>query len=349
MNPALAERLAELGIIAPERQAALAGVHPTPWWLAMLLAVAAWVASLIIMGSFFAPLLALGDGPGMRGFGGLVLLATALWLFRRAGPFFEQMGLAFSLAGQGLMCSALLDGHAAWQSASDSLALTALVIALAMLVPRSSGAHRTLCVLIVLAALGWLLGPGLNLALYGVVLSALATALWLARADWAGLAYAGHLKPLAHGATLAALCLAAYGGAYFGSVEATWLGPARAAYLPWVYSGGASLVFLASVAWLSRAGLPARRILYLAAALLLVLAAQRTPGLMVAAALLLASFHAGHRPWVGLTLLSALVYLGELYYHLEFSLLAKSLALMATGAGLLAARYVVIKLEGAPR
>jgi hypothetical protein len=67
---------------------------------------------------------------------------------------------------------------------------------------------------------------------------------------------------------------------------------------------------------------------------------------MVAATLLLATFHAGHRAWAGLTLLCAFLYLGELYYNLEATLLAKSLALMATGALLLAARYALHKLEG---
>ncbi len=349
MSPALADRLRDLGIIDPARHGALAGTQAAPWWLAGLLAIAAWVAALIIMGSFFGPLLAMGDGPGTRAIGGAILLGSALWLFRRPSPFFAQMALAFSLAGQGLLASAVLDGNEAWLHASDSLAITLLVIALALLVPRTSGAHRSVCALIVLAALGYLIGWGTPLAFYGVLLTALAASLWLARADWAGHARAGHLKPIAHGATFAALCLAPYGGAYLGEVGATLLGEARSAYLPLLYGVGTSLVWLATVIWLSRPGAPARRLLYLAAALIFTLAAQRTPGLIVAATLLLATFHAGHRAWAGLTLLCAFLYLGELYYNLETTLLTKSLALMATGALLLAARYALHKLEASPR
>jgi hypothetical protein len=172
MSTLLADRLRDLGIVTPDRHAALAGVQATPWWLAILLAIAAWIAALIIMGSFFGPLLALGDGPLTRAFGGGVLLGAALWLFRRAGPFFEQMALAFSLAGQGLLASAVLDGDAAWLQDADRLALTLLLIASALLVPRTSAAQRTVCVLIVLACLGYLIGWGMPLALYGIVLTA---------------------------------------------------------------------------------------------------------------------------------------------------------------------------------
>lgn len=349
MSRALADRLLDLGIVEPARHAHLVGAQATPWWLAIMLAVAAWIAALIIMGSFFGPLLALGDGPATRALGGAVLLAAALWLFRRPGAFFEQMALAFSLAGQGLLASAVLDGDAGWLHASDSLALTLLVIASALLVPRTSSAHRSVCVLIILACLGYLIGWGTGLALYGVVLAGVAVSLWLSRAVWAGHALAGHLKPLAHGSTFAALCLAPYGGAYLGEVEATLLGQARSAVLPLLYAAGASLVLLAASAWLVRGAAPARRFFYVAAALAFGLAAYRTPGLIVAAALLLATFQAGHRAWAGLTLLCAFLYLGELYYNLEATLLTKSLALMATGALLLAGRFWLHRLEGERR
>jgi hypothetical protein len=346
MSTLLADRLRDQGIVTPDRHAALAGVQATPWWLAILLAIAAWIAALIIMGSFFGPLLALGDGPLTRAFGGGVLLGAALWLFRRAGPFFEQMALAFSLAGQGLLASAVLDGDAAWLQDADRLALTLLLIASALLVPRTSAAQRTVCVLIVLACLGYLIGWGMPLALYGIVLTALAAGLWQRRVDWAGHALAGHLKPLAHGATFAALCLAPYGGAYLGGVEAKLLGAARDTTLPLLYAAGTTSIWLAGVVWLSRVEAPGHRLLYLAAALAFALAAHRTPGLVVAATLLLATFHAGHRVWAGLTLACAFLYLGELYYNLEATLLAKSLVLMATGALLLAARFALDKLEG---
>lgn len=346
MSRALADRLGDLGIVETARHTQLVGAQATPWWLAILLAIAAWVAALIIMASFFGPLLAIGDGPVTRALGGIVLLAAALWLFRRPGAFFEQMALAFSLAGQGLLASAVLDGNPAWLQDADSLALTLLAIASVMLLPRTSAGHRTVCVLIVLASLGYLIGWGIDLALYGVVLTALATGLWHVRADWATHALAGQIKPLAHGTTFAALCLAPYGGTYLGAVEATLLGQARDATLPLLYAAGSTLIWLAGVAWLSRSAEAGRRLLHLVAALAFALAAHRTPGLIVAATLLLATFHAGHRVWAGLTLMCAFLYLGELYYNLEATLLAKSLALMATGALLLAARYALHKLDG---
>jgi hypothetical protein len=158
------------------------------------------------------------------------------------------MALAFSLAGQGLLASAVLDGNAAWLQASDSLAMTLLVIALALLVPRTSGAQRTVCVLIVLACAG--LPDRL-----GHAAGALRR-----RPDGAG------RRPLARprrlgrpcpapgtssrspmGLTFAALCLAPYGGAYLGEVEATLLGAARECLSALLYAAGTSLVWLATV------------------------------------------------------------------------------------------------------
>ncbi len=335
----LADDLLERGVITAERRDALAAAPATPWWLAVLLALAAWVASLVIMGSFFGPLLAMGDGPATRGVGGLVLLGGALALFRMPGPFLQQMALAFSLAGQGLLASAVL-GDSGWLNEGRSMALSLLLISLAMLAPRSSSGHRVVCVLIALSCLGYLIGQGSGLVLFGGSLAALASGLWLSRARWAGHAAAGHLKPLAHGASLAALLLAAYGSPsldlLLGRGDGTPSG-----LLYGILAGG---VLLATTGWLSREAPGGRRLLLLVLALAFALTAHRAPGLLVAGALLLASFQAGHRAWVGLSLLGAALYLGELYFSLHMTLLAKSLALMGSGALLLAARLVLARL-----
>ncbi|HSN32940.1 MAG TPA: DUF4401 domain-containing protein, partial [Ideonella sp.] len=112
-----------------------------------------------------------------------------------------------------------------------------------------------------------------------------------------------------------------------------------------VYRIGAALVLLATTAWLCRdaAGL---RLPALAGALLFALAAHPAPGLLVAVAVLLASFHASHRPWIAMALVFGALYLGELYYSLQDTLLMKSVALIASGTVLLALRALLRTRRG---
>jgi len=333
----LLERLQARGIIDAGRRDALVERTGTPWWLAALLALAAWIAALIILSAFFGPLLMLVDSALARAVGGGVLIAAALYLFRRATPFAAQMALAFSLAGQALIVTAVA-GDAVSATETRTLALTAMIVAAAMMWPAAPGLHRTVCALIVLLSLAWLIGPGRGLALFGVVLTAAAAALWLGRARWAAHPQAPIFKALAHAATLTALCLAPYGHANsaLAAVDAV-AGAGRYGGVTPVYVLGAAAVLLATVAWLTRAAPIGLRAAALAAAVPYAVAAHRTPGLLVSAALLLAVFHACHRPWVVLTLAFAALYLAELYYSLHATLLVKSLALAATGALLLLA------------
>jgi hypothetical protein len=335
----LLDRLQARGVIDAGERGALAARRPVPWWLAALLAVAAWIASLIILSAFFGPLLMLADNAVVRAAGGVALIAAALYLFRRESAFTAQMALAFSLAGQALIVVAVAGNAAGQASVSRMMALTAMVVAAGLMWPPTSGLHRTVCALIVLASLAWLIGPGSGLALFGVAVTAAAAALWLTRARWAAQPHAPLVKALAHATTLVALCLAPYGHARsaLDAVNAV-AGAGRHASVPFIYAAGAAAVLLATVAWLTRAAPTGLRAAALGAALLFVPGAWQTPGLLASGALLLAVFHACHRPWVMLTLSFAALYLAERYYSLHATLLEKSIALVVTGALLLLAR-----------
>lgn len=337
----LLERLGAAGIADEAQLAALRGATRTPWWLALLLGFAAWIAALMIMSSFFVPLLAFGNDAVARAFGGILLAAASVFLLRRRKPFTDQMGLAFSLAGQALFVSAFADRFFDLVDGTDVLALAALAAGLAMAAVPSSGVHRSACVLIALSSLAWLIGPGTGLALFGIALAGGAVALWLARPAWSAHPRAPLIKAAAHALTLAALILAPYGHAHSALtvLEEALTGYQTGFVLP-VYRIGAALVLLATTAWLCRDA-AALRLPALAGALLFALAAHPAPGLLVAVAVLLATFHASHRPWIAMTLVFATLYLGELYYSLQDTLLMKSFALIASGAVLLALRTLL--------
>lgn len=330
------QRLVGLGVLEAERAGELTAQAPAPWWLAALQGLAAWVAALLIMSSFFAPLMFIGEGPVGRGIAGAVLLGAALWLFRRGHAFTSQMALAFSLAGQALIVSAFA-GELDASVSLRMLSLVGLLVATGMFVAPATQLHRVACALLMTGHLGHLIGPGNSLALYAVMLAALAVGAWLVRRRWAP-GQAQRIKALVHAATLSALAIAVIVGTAATREIAIGTDATRALN-PMIYPAGISLVFLAAAAWLTRVGTGAFRLVSLGAALLIVVTAWRAPGLIASAAVLLAVFHAAHRAWVVLALLAALLYLGEFYYSLHATLLVKSGALAATGLVLLGLRY----------
>lgn len=339
--PVLLDRLRDAAVIDDTRHAALQAGATPPWWLALLLAFAAWIASLIILSSFFGPLLVFGNGPAMRAVGGIVLVVASAFLFRRRSAFTDQMALAFSLAGQAVLVSAVADRFFDLLKGSNDVATAALVFSAVMAVVPSTVLHRSVCGLVALASLAWLIGPGTGLALFGVALAGAAATLWLGRAAWASHPQAPLIKAAAHALTLAALTLAPYGHAHSALVvlEGAITGHRTGFVLP-IYRVGAALVLLATTAWLCR-GPGSLRLPALAGAVLFAVTAHPAPGLLVAVTMLLAVFHASHRPWVAMSLVFAALYLGELYYSLQDTLLVKSLALIASGAVLLALRAIL--------
>lgn len=333
------------GVIDPKRAGELAAVIGTPWWLAVLLAIAAWFASLMLVSTFFAPLFlaGFGSGPAARGIGGLLLLAVAGWLLGRGKPFTDQMGLAFSLAGQALFVGAFANVLGSSLVQDDLLWTIGLLVAIGMMVPPSTPTHRTLCALLACAYLGVLIGPGNGLVLYAAALAGGSVAAWLGRNRWARLPARLPVKPIAHALTLAALV-----SAWLVGVEATQDALLvasgdmdREALIRWLYPAGSGLALTGAAWWLSREAPATLRGLVLGGAGLFVIAAWHAPGLVTSTAILLAVFHACHRAWALLALVAMLLYLGEFYYSLQATLLIKSGALAATGLVLLGLRFAL--------
>lgn len=337
----LLDKLQHAGVFDAVRLAGLEHCFPPPWWLAVLQGIAAWIASLLIISSFFAPLILLGEGPLGRGVGGVVLLGVAIWLFGRNSRFTGQMGLAFSLAGQALLVSVVFDGFGASAEQLRVIAAIGLLVAAGMMVPSSTVLHRTVCALLVLGHGGVLVGSGNALAGYALVLTAAAAGCWLLRSRWAASPHAGLIKACAHALTLTSLLAAwivavdpALAAALSPGGPATGRPPA-----PALYPLGVGIILLATIAWLSRGMPPAQRAAGIGAGAIYALAAWSAPGLVVSGAILLAVFHACHRPWIALSLVAAIVYLGRFYYSLETTLLLKSGALAATGLVLLGLHF----------
>lgn len=344
----------------PVRPEPVEGHSPSPtqpWWLMLLQSLAAWVASLLILGSFLLPLAFAGDSPLFRGIAGAVLCIAAIALFRRHAMFTDQMALAFSLAGQALLSIALADASPRASLSGQAWAIGASLIALGMMLAPANRAHRIICALIVLVSAGLFIGNQPALPLACVLLTALACGLWLYRDAWMnGSAQRAHLlSALAVAATLLALAAPAILSLleeHYWVRRVLLAGPDRE--LIWhtgLYPLGVALV----LAWSGRYLLPEmlgpehrHRLLLTFLGVLLLIALQAAPGLLVSTGLMLLCLRAAHRALAGIALLAVLSYLGLHYYQLHATLLHKSVLLAAGGVVLLALRSLIARPTGGP-
>lgn len=343
-----AEALRTQGVVDDEQHDRLLAAAQVPWWLMLLQTLAAWVASVLILSSFMLPLALLGDHALVRAIAGVVLCAVAVALFRRDRLFTGQMALAFSLAGQALVVSATGSGWGAFFDGGRLWAVTGLAIAAAMMWPRSTSLHRSLCALLVTFHAGALIGEGTGLTVYGAGLAAGVAVLWLWRPQWAATPNGGQLAAFARGGTVAALALPAVVGVVG---EDAWrfvlAGGSPFAPHAGVLSIGAGLVFVAVVAHLTTTAAARTRWAALAAALVLAIVSQPAPGLLVASSLALACFRGGHRGFAALALAAVVAYVGEYYYRLDTTLLVKSVLMAISGAVLLALRHALPATDSA--
>lgn len=330
-----------------QRDRLLAGVD-SPWWLSVLLGLAAWVASLFLIGSLLGPSMLFLEGPLALGLAGLLLLAGGLWLFGRPGVFREQMGLAFALAGQGLLVYVLADSMGPSEPLRTAASFCLPLSAALLLAPGPTLYHRV-CGLLVLGSIAVLLHSGPALALFGLLLAGAATCSWLLRRRWATGRQASRLRALTDAATLMALLLALYG--HQGLLDAMTGQMPLAAAPPGVWlllHAGPGVLLLLTLGWLLRGQSVVARSAALLAAGLLILLTYQAPGLLISLALGLCVYHASSRSWTLLVAAFALFYLGEFYYSLHLSLLHKALLLCASGLLLLVIRLGMKRLFWSP-
>lgn len=325
---------------AEQRERLLAAVA-TPWWLSVLLGLAAWVSSLFLIASLVGPSALLVEGPAGMGLAGLLLLCAGLWLFRRAGVFFEQMGLAFALGGQGLLVYVLADVTGSGDTLRTA-ALVCLPLSTSLLLAPGSMLYRRICGLLALGSLAALLESGPELALFGLLLACVAILAWLSRVHWAGSRHALRLRAITDALTLMALLLAIFGHQdLLNATSGLALSSAAPAGVWLPVQLGPGVLLLLTLGWLLRNQSLLRRCVAQLTVGVLILLTYQAPGLLLGLALGLAVYHAGSRSWCLVVPAFTLFYLGEFYYSLHITLLHKSLMLCGSGLLLLVIRQVL--------
>lgn len=328
----LATQLQQAGIIDAATAQQLQ-ITSSPWWLHMLLGIAAWIAAILIVGSFLGPLLVLADNNPVRTAAAVMLLAAAIWLTSRKQEFLQQMAVAIALAGQGLLVYVIYEVSGQY----DEVARYACaVISIFLLLSPLNTLHQRVSLGIALLCLISLVSSAPLLAVISNLLAITAALLWCSRVKWANFAQAKTIKSVLQVVTVAALALTLFGQSLLWLDSSYWLNDkldmARA-----LYSALGSVLFISTIFWLSRlATVPSRLALLTIAAVLCILLYPAS-GLLVSTALMLACFYGCSRNGYALCLLCMLLAMSQFYYSLQLNLLHKSAILALSGAALLAA------------
>jgi len=345
MTPAILwQRFAEAGLVQGEAPAS--GEAGSPWYVRVMLGVAAWIGALFLFGFVgvsFRFVIENASGALITG----AVLCVAAWLVfssLRHNDFTGQFGLAASLVGQVLFLYGLFRLFKT-ERAEVYLLMFAFEAALVVFLPNFL--HRVWSTLAALAALAYALGS-LGLPYLGTgVIAACFAIVWLHECRWAK--PASVREPVGTGAALAlAWC----------DVNILW----REAMWPWMARDGQGLptyathlgtlltacvfVYMAvrllrreDVVLGSRVGIAA-----LAGSVALMAAAWSAPGVTAALLIMLVGYASGNRFLLGLGLIALGGYLSYFYYQMHSTLLAKSAVLAETGAVLLVARAVMLSL-----
>lgn len=341
---ALLHELGQQRILDEAATAHLQQQAAAPWFVALLSGLAAWLAALLLIGSTLFTII--DESPVAAAITGVILLGLAIWLLRQTGVFVNQLGLALSMVGQGMLVLAVSQLDLLSTYAGRPPAVMAGLVAAVMLWVPAMPVHRLVCTLIGIAAGAVFIDFNALLTLYGLLLAALAVWLWLRRHHWAGSKQVGLWRALAGGTTLAGLVLPVMDSQRWGKSMLEMFGDAAPTLLSWAYPAGAGALFLCTALYLLKNARPVVRLSSGAAALVLVALCAQAPGLLVAAALWLAVFHACERFWCVLVGMGAALYLGDFYYSLHITLLQKSLLLIASGVLLLALRWLLLRQSG---
>ncbi|MDX3772507.1 DUF4401 domain-containing protein [Chromatiaceae bacterium AAb-1] len=331
-NNRLLQQLRQQELITGQQYQAISQQPYTAWWLEVLTALAAWIASLFMLSAFGSALFLIGDDTAVRLIVAVMLLAGCVFLSRQPQDFMQQMAVAFSLAGQALILWTVND---TMLLTDKQLFLLALVQAAIMLFLPLNAAHRWLCGIIILISLHLALASMLLVVTAYILLTGVAIVLWLSRAYWAGHRFSPLIKPVTEILTLYSLLAASFSQDYFSARYHSWWWMDYHPYIPAIYQYGSMLLLFGCVCWLSRNQPIVWRLTVAATAIVFMVLLQNAPGMLLSTSLLLATFYGCSKRWFRASLLFMLLYLSEFYYSLHITLLQKSGILLGSGVLLL--------------
>jgi len=319
-----------------------------PWYIRTMVGFGAWLASLLLIG--FVGSIGFAADIGFVIVGGLFIGGAIFARLKLGNDFVVQSALASSLAGQALLAYGIVEVT----GGNDFESVLGIVIVLngILFFVFPDRTHRVLSILIAMSSLGFLLYSWeLNavVPILGPVIAA-AMVFFYQRQGVIIARGKGHLiGPLVTG-----LMLTAFGFLLLSTVyilpELRW----EFAFYPrpWISSIllGALLLYVGTRVWPQIgdvAGSRERAVFY-GLLVAITAAAWAIPGLLLALIVIMLGASSGNRVFTGAGIAFLVVFIATYFYGIQVSMLTKSITLVATGATVLAARWLLLKVTAGP-
>lgn len=350
---AVFDRLAREELVAPDwdetLSAELAASGPaTPWFVRAMIGFGAWLAAILLI-SFVISISVIATGGGYLVTGFVLMAGACAFRYRFGGDFAKQLALATSLAGQGLFVFGILEGGPGLEFEGVLAVLAAINAILLVVFPDQT--HRFVSVVLVVAPFTILLyvWEAQDLVpLLGPALAGLLIVLLEKEAYFAG---RGQLGPL--GAIRGGVLLSAFGCLMVSTIYVLpeIVGTFEFYPRPWISSLllGALLIYALRpvvVTVFGSATGPRALAVYLLTAIVVGLA-WPAPGLALSLLVIVAAGVHGKPVYVGAGIAFLAVFTTAYFYGIDVGMLVKSASLIATGAAVLACRWLFLRASGA--
>ncbi|MEO7910502.1 MAG: DUF4401 domain-containing protein [Roseiflexaceae bacterium] len=335
------EQLVDEGWLAPDARATIVSALSapddaagTPWYVRALVGISAWIAA-VLLTAFLVGGTQLVNSAEASIVAGLILCAVAIAMRRTLSRsiFAAQLALALSMAGQALFTFGVAD----FSNGVLAIVVGLVVLEVALIAIYPDMLHRFLSTVVIVGALvalllDWNL-PGLVHLLVGL-LAAGALVLWERESTLVVAQFEGWSRPIGYGLIVALLGVLCLGLTDLIAIPYWWISgllllPMLLVLEYRVVSRFEPRANAAIAPWL------------VGATVLVSLPALWTPGVLAAVIAIVLGFQRGNRLLLGIGAFFLVVFLIAFYYHLDVTLLLKSLLLLATGLLLLGLRALM--------
>ncbi len=358
MNKTLLNSLAQAKLLNNPDDVLQEAEIDSPWYIKVMLGFSGWLAAIFILGFFFSVFSRLYKNTPvliMIG-GGLIIAAYFILKSKKANEFLEHLGLAFSLAGQGLLSVAILNELKIGLFHHENIAYLWLMmgfmqLTLALFMPNF--VHRIFSTFFAVISLGaaiFYFTEYANLiALYGILVMLLTAVVWLNEFRFPK--QIEKLRAFGYGLVLATLIIKATNHFFHRNswnIQEIKTLDANLWFQPWMEQVLLSVITLYIVWKLLQKVHPKpsqiATILALFGVFLITFLSFQAQGLLTGVMVILLGFSASNRVLLGLGIITLLYFISNYYYSLQNTLLDKSIILSILGIALLAGRFIMLKL-----
>lgn len=315
----------------------------TPWYLKLLMGFAGWLGALFILGSLGLILYSfMDDYPVVGLITGVLVSFLSYILFKKdvKNEFFNQLILAISITGQGILIYSIID---LFEDNSRVILLLIFLIQAVLFIIINNFILKLLSVILSLSSL-LILISSFNLY-YLVPGLLLAGTYYVWSREFKILLKPKLIQSLGYSLTTLSISTIFAGGYIWQRSSKELIGPLELPVISsiafWVNLTLIALIYFV----LLREQFNLRFIMAIFVSIIIAAIGYKVPGLIVVLPIIILGFY--HRNyfllWVGV--IGTIVYLSLYYYNMEITLLIKSVSLIIGGAILLITR-VILKRKG---